>query len=107
MSKGSREHHGDEFGKPTSGAIVGLNAPIIGAAPSITLDGLVERESGITPSPWSISVKGIVIFLVAMFLFGLVLAGAGFALRRAISEDHGESAPPQRVTTYDPAWDAR
>jgi hypothetical protein len=73
MSRESHEHHSDEFGKRTTGSLWGLDAPIIGAPTMVTLDGLVEKESGKTPSPWSLSVKTIVIALVVMFIIGAVL----------------------------------
>ena len=73
MAKESRTHHSDEFGKSTSGAIGGFDPPMIGAPGSILTDGLVERESGVTPSPWSLSLKGIVISLVVMLVIGALL----------------------------------
>ena len=47
----SGTHSSGEFGQMPSQAIKGLDPPMIGAAASITLDGIVERESGATPSP--------------------------------------------------------
>ena len=102
MRKESRTHTSDEFGKGTSGGIRGFDPPMIGAPTSILIDGLVERESGATPSPWSVSVTGIVVFLVGMFVLGLVLTGIAFTIRQR----HHTAAPPaQHVTTYDPAHD--
>jgi hypothetical protein len=72
MSKPERTHHGDEFGKLGSSAVRGLDAPTIGAPTAITVDGIVERESGRTPSPWSISARAIVIILVVVFVIALI-----------------------------------
>lgn len=74
MGKPSREHHSGEFGQLPSHGIKGLDAPMIGAPVSITLDGIVERESGVTPSPPTVSVKAIAIALVVMFLLGAAIA---------------------------------
>ncbi|MDO8963614.1 MAG: hypothetical protein Q7W30_03885 [Coriobacteriia bacterium] len=74
MGKPSREHHSDEFGQLPSSGIKGLDAPMIGAAVNITLDGIVERESGVTPSPPTVSVNALVIALVVMFLLGAAIA---------------------------------
>ena len=74
MSKKSRDHTSDEFGK-TSGSgspFAGLDGPMIGAAASILIDGIAERESGITPSPPPISVRTFVIIFVVMFVVGVV-----------------------------------
>jgi hypothetical protein len=49
--KRSQGHTSDEFGQFSSTGIKDLDAPMIGAATTIELDGLVERESGITPGP--------------------------------------------------------
>ena len=73
MGKPSKEHRSDEFGQLTSHGIRGLDPPMIGAPSSITLDGIVERESGITPQPPPISVKALVIALIVMFIIGVVL----------------------------------
>ena len=70
MSKPSREHHSDEFGKLPSTGIKGLDPPMIGAAVSITLDGIVERESGVTPTPPPISVRTLAIVLLISFVLG-------------------------------------
>lgn len=73
MSKASRMHHSDEFGKGgSSSALVGFDAPMIGAASSIGVDGLTERESGVTPPPPPFTMKALVIGLVVMFLAGVV-----------------------------------
>jgi hypothetical protein len=73
MGKSSKEHHSDEFGQLTSHGVKGLDAPMIGAPSSITLDALVERESGVTPPPPPVSVKALVIFFIVMFVIGVVL----------------------------------
>lgn len=56
-----------------STGVKGLDAPMIGAPVGITLDGIVERESGHTPPPPPISVKAVAIALVVMVLLGLGL----------------------------------
>ena len=79
MPKPSRTHHSDEFGKPASGVVSGSSAMSafgrrsVGAPSAITLDGITERESGVTPSPPPISVKAIVIGLSVMLLVGIVI----------------------------------
>jgi len=74
MTKASRMHHGDEFSKSASGGgIIGLDAPMIGAAASIAVDALTERESGVTPPPPPISVKALGIIFAVMFVLGVVL----------------------------------
>ena len=82
MSDEPHPHDASEFGRPASHGIKGLDAPMIGAPVSITIDGIVERESGATPPPSAISVKAVVITLVVMFLLGSVIL---FALRFAPS----------------------
>ena len=71
MSKASRTHHGDEFGKSGRNALVGCDGPLIGAASTIALDALVERESGATPPPPPFTIRALVIELVVMFLVGV------------------------------------
>jgi hypothetical protein len=75
MTRGSRGHAGDEFGKaPSSGsAVSGVDGPIIGASSAIMLDALVEEESGKTPPPPPVSVKAVVVVLIVMFLLGLTI----------------------------------
>ena len=81
MSKASRTHHSDEFGKPASGAMSGSNASSIfsrrsiGAPSAIRIDALVERESGVTPPPPPFSMKALVIGLVVAFLIGIAILG--------------------------------
>jgi hypothetical protein len=69
----SRGHGSDEFGQMPSQAIRGLDPPMIGAPASITLDGIVERESGTTPSPPVVSVSAIIIVMVVMAIVGLAI----------------------------------
>lgn len=73
MSKESRRHTGAEFGKTTGDSIRGLDAPMIGAASSIAVDAITERESGITPPPPPISVKALAIVFSVMFLVGIAV----------------------------------
>jgi hypothetical protein len=79
MPKASRTHHSDEFGKPASGVVSGSSAMSafgrrsVGTASAITLDGITERESGVTPPPPPISVKALVIGLAVMLLAGIVI----------------------------------
>jgi hypothetical protein len=73
MAKPSREHHSDEFGQPTLGSVRGVDAPQIGAPTNVIIDGIVERESGVTPSPPPFSVKTAIIVLVAMMVLGLLM----------------------------------
>ncbi|HEY5483739.1 MAG TPA: hypothetical protein VIK31_08005 [Propionibacteriaceae bacterium] len=70
MAGPSEDHHSNEFGRPPSTGVKGLDAPMIGAATGITLDGIVERESGVTPPPPPISLKAFVIAFIVMFLVG-------------------------------------
>lgn len=72
-----REAQGDDsdlFGKPMSGSLTGLNAPMIGAPSAIMVDGIVERETGATPAPPGISLKAVALTAGAMFVVGLVVA---------------------------------
>jgi hypothetical protein len=73
MGEPSKEHHSDEFGQLTSHGIKGLDPPMIGAPSSITLDGIVERESGVTPPPPPVSAKALAIAFIVMFVIGVVL----------------------------------
>jgi hypothetical protein len=80
MPRPSRLHHGDEFGQPQSGTIAGSNAKSArghgswSTAADILVDGIVERESGVTPPPSPISLKALVIGLVVVFVIGVVVA---------------------------------
>lgn len=51
MSRGSRQHTSDEFGKPGLGAAAAIGDRGLGAASGVAVDGLVERESRVTPGP--------------------------------------------------------
>ena len=78
MSRASRQHNSDEFGK-TSGSgspFAGLDGPMIGAAASIIVDGIAERESGKTPGPPPFSVRTAVIVLIVMLVVGILGAVA-------------------------------
>jgi hypothetical protein len=44
--------------------------PAMAAPTMITIDGIVERESGVTPPPPAITVKAIAITLLIMLLIG-------------------------------------
>lgn len=73
MTKASRMHHGDEFGRTGSGnATAGLDGPVLGAAGMIIGDGITERESGKTPPPPPISVKALAIGLAVVLVVGVV-----------------------------------
>lgn len=73
MPKPSRMHHGDEFGHSGSGSsTAGVDGPMIGAGALITLDGITERESGVTPPPPPVSVKALIIGFSVMFIAGVV-----------------------------------
>jgi hypothetical protein len=90
MGKTARQHNSSEFGKTGSSSISGLDAPMIGAGPAITVDGIVERESGVTPPPPPVSVKTLVIGLAVMLVLGLVLGlVAGWLLLQVLP-----TAPP-------------
>ncbi len=73
MSRSSREHRSDEFGQPPLGAIRGMDAPEIGSPANITIDGVVERESGRTPPPPPFSLRTAAIALAVMFVLGLAV----------------------------------
>jgi hypothetical protein len=73
MKKRRGEHTSAEFGQMPSGGIKGLDAPMIGAPVSLTLDGIVERESGVTPDPPVVSVKAMLIVLGIMLVLGILL----------------------------------
>lgn len=69
-----RQHSSDEFGRPTSGtAVRGFDPPMIGAGASITVDGIVERESGVTPPPPPFSMRTAIIGLFVLFALGVVI----------------------------------
>jgi hypothetical protein len=74
MGRPSRRHSSDEFGKTSTagGQFSGLDGPMIGAAASIIVDGIAERESGKTPGPPPFTLRTAIIALVAMLVIGLV-----------------------------------
>lgn len=72
MARGDREHHSDEFGRVGSSSITGADAPTLGAPGMIIVDGMVERESGATPPPPTITVTMVAVALGVMFLLGVV-----------------------------------
>ena len=78
MRKARKTHDSSEFGRPASHGIKGLDAPMVGAPVNITIDGIVEQESGKTPPPPAVSVKAVAITLAVMLILGLVIL---FALR--------------------------
>ena len=84
MTKQSRVHSSDEFGRaPSSGdPYAGMDPPMIGAPSSIIIDGLVEEESGVTPPPPPISVRAVVITLVVMFVIGVIVLSLGLHFLR-------------------------
>ena len=74
MAKPPRMHSGDEFGKPASGALSGMDAPMIGAPSLIAVDALAEHEPGarpVTERPPAITLRMVAIALAAMFVLGL------------------------------------
>jgi hypothetical protein len=79
VSKASRMHRSDEFGKPASGIISGSNASSlfgrrsVGAPSAIAIDALAERESGATPPPPPFSMRALVIGLTVVFLIGITI----------------------------------
>lgn len=74
MPKASRLHHADEFGEqPGRKGLSGFDPPMIGAASTIFVDGMTERESGQTPPPPPISVATLAIGFVVMAVVGLAI----------------------------------
>ncbi len=74
MCRSRTRHKTDEFGR--AGAAASQLAPQphpYAGPPSVTLDGIVERESGATPTPPPFTVRTAVIALVLMFASGAVL----------------------------------
>jgi len=76
MSRKSDQHSADEFGRIGSSALSGLDAPMVGAPTAIIVDGMVERDSGTTPAPPSITVKHVTVALLAMLVLGFLVLGA-------------------------------
>ena len=79
MRYGSREHSSAEFGRSPASGAVGMDAPLIGASSLIALDGMVEREAGVTPPPPPFSIRTALIALVVM-----VALAAGWSLRQVL-----------------------
>ena len=76
---------------------------MIGAGASITVDGIVEKESGITPPPPPVSVKVLIIGLVLVFVLGVV---GVLLLRQAAPPEAPYGGPPaamQEAPSADPA----
>ena len=76
MAKTPRMHSGDEFGKPMSGSLSGMDAPMIGAASMIAVDALADSEPGarpVTERPPAITWKMVAVGLGVMFLIGFVI----------------------------------
>lgn len=78
MKRGSRGQDSDSFGKPMSGSLTGLNAPMIGAPSAIVVDGIVERETGTTPAPPGVTLRTAAVVFGVMLVLGLLLY-AGFS----------------------------
>jgi nicotinamide mononucleotide transporter len=74
MKRSDRRHTGADFGKTSSagGQFSGMDGPMIGAAASILVDGIAERESGVTPPPPPVSVRTLAIVFAVMFIIGVV-----------------------------------
>ena len=51
MTRTSREHTSDEFGRTGLGPAAAIGDRALGAAPGVIVDGLVVAESGVTPGP--------------------------------------------------------
>lgn len=51
MSRRFRQHTSHEFGRPGLGSAGAIGDRGLGAASGVLVDGLVERESGVTPGP--------------------------------------------------------
>lgn len=89
MVSGRESHGSTELGREPS-AIIGIDAPNIGSPANVTLAGIVERESGVTPAPPPVSVRAVVIALVAMLVIGGALY---FGFVRLVP--HGQSVSDQ------------
>jgi hypothetical protein len=73
MAKASREHTSEEFGQLPSSGMKGLDLPMIGAPTLITLDGIAEREAGVTPTPPLFPMWVLVVSLAVMVVVGLAI----------------------------------
>lgn len=81
---GDRQHSADEFSRTTgSTSITGLDAPTIGAAGMILVDGITEDELGATPPPPPISVRQIAVAVGVLFVIGVLLLSM-LMLRRPV-----------------------
>ena len=75
MSRGSRRHTSDEFGRTGLGPAAAIGDRALGAAPGVIVDGLVEAESGVTPGP-GIPVRTVAAIFGVLALVAVVLAVA-------------------------------
>jgi hypothetical protein len=77
VSKASKTHRSDEFGRPTSLSGPGSMSPwdrrSLTAPSRIAIDGKTENESGVTPPPPPFSLKALIVALVVMLLVGIVI----------------------------------
>jgi hypothetical protein len=73
VTKKSRAHSADEFGKTDASSSIPSRIGDMGAPSRILLDARVERESGITLQPSTVSTRTLVIILVALFVLGLAI----------------------------------
>lgn len=93
MSKESRQHHADEFGKPASGVTSAgkvrslVDRRFFGDPSKVVLEGIDDNESGKTPPPPPFSMRALVIGLAVAFALGvglltlLMIYGPQFARR--------------------------
>jgi hypothetical protein len=94
VSRRSREHTSDEFGKPGLGPAAAIGDRGLGAASGVLVDGLVERERGVTPGP-GVSSRTITIGLLVMVVVAVVVLVAATVL----------SAPrPLPAGSYPDVW---
>ena len=69
-----RQHSSDEFGKTGLGSAAAMGDRGSGAAPGVIVDGIVEREAGLTPGPFASS-RTLAVVLGAMLLVALSVLG--------------------------------
>jgi hypothetical protein len=93
VSKGSRQHHANESGKPASGVTsAGKVRPLVdrrffGDPSKVVLDGVDDSGSGKTPPPPPFSMRALVVGLSIAFVLGvglltlLMIYGPRFAHR--------------------------
>jgi hypothetical protein len=104
MATESKHHSSSEFGKTGSSSISGLDAPMIGAAASIAVDAIVERESGVTPPPPPVSLRALIVGLVVVFLLGVVVLGVvAWLMPRVLPPDLRFEGVPAAVDQAPPA----